>query len=319
MNILWLTRKGEDNCCAPRTRHEFEQEVAKITNSRFIGQGWEEHVPGESIRDSMRRVMPDVDWVIDKDYNLKEIKPLEIRVAHFISDLHGKQHYRAFRAHKHIKLLNEAGYRAIFMRYTELHGTREDVDIYKKTLLPSAYWVPWSVNPERHYPRGKIDYDVACMGTTSRIYPLRTKMMKAMTKLEGKYKTLRRLAPKGTSFERPIDDEYDEILGSTRIHIFDCSKYRYPLQKFFETMASGALVMSTKPAGAKKLGFIDEKTYIEIDKKDWRRKLDYYLEDPDLATRIATKGMEMVRKYHTHEVRAKQFVRYLEDELERSL
>lgn len=320
MNVLWLTRKGEDFCCAPRTRHEFEQEVASITHSKFIGQGWEEHIPGESIRDSVNRVMPDVDWVIDRDYNLKEVKPQDLRVGHFISDLHGKQKYRAFRAHQHIKLLNEAGYTAIFMRYTELHGTKEDVDVYKTTLLPSAYWVPWSVNPKRHYPRGKIDYDVACMGTLSpKVYPLRTKMMKEMVTLQDEYRTLSRMAPKGTSFERLADDEYDGILGSIGIHIFDCSKYRYPLQKFFEGMASGCLVMSTRPGGSEKLGFVDEKTYVKVNRYNWKKKLLYYLENPGETKKIADRGRAMVLKYHTHEVRAKQFVRYLEDGIERGL
>ncbi len=312
MNVLWLTRKGEDFCCAPRTRHEFEQAVAKITNSVFIGQGWEGYIPGESIMDSVNRVMPDVDWVIDRDNNLLEGKPQEVRVGHFISDLHAKWHYKVSTPQGHIDMLNRVGYKAIFMRYVS--------DVYREKLLPNAYWVPWSVSPDRHYRRQHAMYDAASMGNPSpAFYPLRKLMMEEMARIEDRYRTLWRTAPVGKTFERPKDDEYDRILGSTKIHIFDCSVYGYPLQKFFESMASGCLVMSTKPMGAESLGFLDGRTYIEVNEDNWKNNLHYYLMHQGEAKKIADRGMKMVRKYHTHGVRAEQFVRYLQDVIERDI
>ncbi|MHA1267856.1 MAG: glycosyltransferase [Candidatus Helarchaeota archaeon] len=44
---------------------------------------------------------------------------------------------------------------------------------------------------------------------------------------------------------------------------------------------------------------------------DWFEKLLYYLENEDERAKIARNGYNTVMKYHTADVRAKQFVRWL--------
>lgn len=319
MNILWLTRKGEAYVGAPSTRHGFEQAVSEITNSVFTGEEWPLHIPGERMEDTVKRVMPDVDWVIDRDNNLHVTKPQDLNVAHFISDLHGKHHYHVRTPKGHIELLNKAGYKAVFLRYKEIHGTDSPVDVYRISLAARGYWLPWSFAPDRFYQRSPR-YDVAFIGNTNdRVYPLRSDIRAELLHLNDKYHIFTAESPKGKTFERTITgnlagDSYAKVLGRSRIFIFDCSKYRYPLQKFFEGLASGCLVMATKPMGAEALGLIDGLTYIEITKDDWKEKLHLYLENLDQGKKIADRGLRIAHKYHTHDVRAKQFVRYLENE-----
>jgi len=322
MNVLWLTRKGKNYVGAPSTRHGFEVAVAKITKSTFAGKEWPLHIPGEHMEDTVKRLMPDVDWVIDRDNNLLEPKPEGINVAHFISDLHAKHYYDMRTPEGHITMLNNAGYDAIFMRYSEVYGTGSPSDIYK-FLLPSAYWIPWSFDPNRFYPRPLRKYDVAFLGNVNaKVYPLRRLIRDELHQLGDKYKTFTSTSPKGKTFERKISehlagDKYADVLGHSAISIFDCSIYRYPLQKFFESLASGCLVVSTKPHGAESLGLIDGLTYVEINKDNWKKQLHYYLENPTEGKKIADRGHKIAHKYHTHEVRAGQFVKCLERELNR--
>ena len=136
------------------------------------------------------------------------------------------------------------------------------------------------------------------------------------------YKVLRREAPKGKTFTRDVKsldssylvgENYAKTLGESRMLLFGCSIYRYALQKFFEASACHCLVVSNKPGMAERLGFIDDKTYVEVSNENWRKRLLYLLENPTHGQRIALAGMKNVLKNHTHDVRAKQFLKELSD------
>ncbi len=329
MNILWMTRKGDRYLGDPFNRHGFEQAVAKITDSIFAGEGWPDCRYG-GIKKTVDRLMQNVDWVIDKDDNLHKPKPAGLNIAHLVSDLHGKHRYGIGTPEPHIDMLNKAGYRALFLRYTELHGTTVPVDIYRQLLKPSAYWLPWSYDPECFFPRHEViegfpkQYDVTFIGETiDHVYPLRSAIKAELDSMKI-YNTFTANAPRGPVFDLRVDEHlaghrYANILGSSRIFIFDCSIYRYPLMKFTESLGSGCLTMSTKPAGAEALGLVDGKTYVEINASNWREKLHYYLENPSEARKIADNGLEMARQHHTHEARATRFKRYLTHELVKDL
>jgi len=322
MKILWFTRKGEAYVGAPSTRHGFEQAVARITHSRFAGEEWSAHRANEPMGVTVKRLMPDVDWIIDRDNDLHTPKPTNLNVAHIISDLHGKNHYGVRTPEGHIDLLNRTSYKTLFMRYTEIHGTSSPIDVYKSSLKMNSYWLPWSYDLDRFFPRQSRIYDVTFIGRTANphVYPLRQSIMNEVKNLEPRYTTFHAESPMGTTFERRIDecfagDEYAKVLGRSNILIFDCSRFRYPLQKFFEGLASGCLVMATKPAKAEALGLINGRTYVEITKENWRSQLHHYLESPGEVSEIAHRGRNIAVKYHTHDVRARQFVRYLKHAL----
>ena len=68
------------------------------------------------------------------------------------------------------------------------------------------------------------------------------------------------------------------------------------------------------PAMGKRLGFIDGKTFIEVDFDNWEERLQYYLGDSKMCLKIANEGYKMTKKHHNHKVRAKQFLGVLNNE-----
>ena len=78
---------------APGTYNEFEHTVAKYAECEWAGAGWPLYRADESIDVTVKRVMPDVDWVINKEVcePIQTNKPY--KVGHFTSDLQGKYLY----------------------------------------------------------------------------------------------------------------------------------------------------------------------------------------------------------------------------------
>lgn len=319
VHVLWLTHKGDGYVGAPQTQYGFEQEVAQLCDCKFAGEGWPLYRAGESLDETVQRVMPDADWVIDKDNALFEEKPHDkgYMVGHFISDLHGKHHYKIKSPVKYADALNQTGYDAVFMRYPLIQGTGLRPDVVYDRLKCEKRWVPWSVEAERYHPRREKKYDVSFIGTVGAAYPLRKEIWDNIYYVARGHRILRQEAPRGKTYDRSVEtlqdshlvgEDYRRVLGETRILLFGCSRYRYALQKFFEAPASGCLVVSNAPSMAKRLGFVGDDTFVEVDAGEWEDTLIYLLENPGVVKRIAQNGTRNVLKNHTHKVRARQFL-----------
>ena len=322
MNVLWLTHRGDGYVGAPQTQYDFEQTVAKHCNCEFAGEGWENYVPNERLDDTVKRVMPDVDWVIDADnaYHLPKPDKRSYQIAHFITDIHAKHHYGLASPVAYAQLINGVGYDKLFLRYKHLYGTKYRPDAFWDWLKPKKHWLPWSVDDKKHQPGREKNIDVAFIGTTGTCYPLRNLIKEGLYYVARGKRVVVSEAPRGKTYERMVEslkqshlvgESYRDALGRTRILIYGCSVYRYPLQKFFEATASKCLVMCNEPSGAKELGFIDGKTYVMIDEGDWEEKLQYYLANVGEADRMRRGGLKNTLMKHNHEVRAKQFLEAL--------
>lgn len=302
--------------------HSFYQALSKIADVKMAGEGYSLHRPNETIDQTVKRLYGDdlPDWVIERDDRFHIPKPQgrDYKVGVFISDLHGKHEYKIKDPESFVELINHANYQGVFYRYNLIEGTKYRSDIHKHIRAPT-YWVPWSVDTETFYKRPGTTIDVSFVGATYRdVYPMREDILENLKDVAIGYTVISELRP---PYRVPISElikkkyfvgeRYAQLLGQSRIFIFDCSKYRYPLQKFFEAMASGCLVMSNKPTEAHSLGFVDGKTYVEIKPENWRKRLRHYLENKDEAQAIAKAGMNITRKFHSHETRAKQFIEIL--------
>jgi len=321
LNILFRTRKGQEYVGAPHTQYEFEQEVAKLCNCKFAGKGWGDFRELEHMSETVKRVMPNADWVIDYDNNLHVKKPnnRKYKVGHFISDLHGKHHYGLTSPVGYVEMINKANYDAVFMRYPLIHGTSHRPDVVYDRLTCDKHWVPWSVDVDYYRPKDKR-VDVSFIGTLGTCYPLRKEMWEGVYYVARGHKIIREQSPPGKTYERHTDklihthlvgSKYRDMLAETRMFLFGCSTYRYPLQKFFEASASECMIMSNSPSMAKKLGFIPNKTYVEVSEIDWEEQLLYYLDNPDSVKKIAVRGRLNTVEKHNHKVRAKEFVEML--------
>ena len=324
MNILFLGDIIKDNFGGPYTQYEFEQTVGKYAACKYAGEGFPDHVAGETMNETVRRVMPDADWVIDDDksYHIRKPKNRSYKVGVFINDLHGKHLYGIKNPVKWANMIMSADYDGVFMRHPLLYGTSYQPDVVSRILGGKAHWVPHSVNIDKFYKRGEVKYDVAFIGATYDCYPLRKIIYDNIFYVARGYRVLRGgMAPGGVikkNSSKPGDhylvgDDYAEALGSTRILIFDCSIYRYPLMKFFEGAASGCLVMSDAPSLGERLGFKHRETMVEVNLQNWEEALQFFLDNPDEAKKIADAGMKNTRKNHSHAIRSRQFVGLLKE------
>lgn len=326
LNVLFTRQNGSGLVGAPNVQHEFEQVMGKYANCAYAGKGFPDYIEGESMDECVQRVMPDADWVFDDDfsYHVPKTWDRKYKVAVFISDLHGKHLYGISNPVEFANMIVKAGYDAVFMRTPLVYGTSYRPEVFYEVLGDVAIWMPWSVDVNRYYRREETKYDVAFLGALNESYPLRKTICEGLPFVARGHRILCREPPYGDSYNRQYDsyydnyiigDKYSEALGSTRILIFDTSKYRYPILKLFEGSASGCLLMTDPPAMAKRLGFRHRDTYAEIDAVTWEDGLRYYLENPKQAKKIADRGMKMTRKYHSHDVRCVQLIKALKEKM----
>lgn len=324
LRVLMLERDNHDRVGAPLTQWEFEQTVGKYATCAYAGEGFPDYHPNESMDETVKRVMPDAGWVIDKDNNFNVEKPKDrsYKVGVFLSDLHAKNTYGIDNPVKWAKMLKESNYDALFLRYPFVYGCGYRPEIVLDSLGDRAHWVPWSVNLDNFYPREEKKHDVTFLGSTSDCYPLRKAIWEGLYFAARGYKILMREAPPGPKSQGTykelrekyiVGKDYAEALGSTRIMLFDCSYYLYPILKFFEASASGCLIMCNESSMGKKLGFIPSETMIDIREATWEEALQYYLKNKEEAQVIANRAMEMCRENHNHDTRSSAFVNKLRE------
>ncbi|MCQ6559713.1 glycosyltransferase [Paenibacillus mendelii] len=177
----------------------------------------------------------------------------------------------------------------------------------KFVWLPHHVYTP--VFKDYKLPK-EIDY--LLMGAVGKdLYPVRTKILHRMKGTRGfvyhkhpgyKYfsEQERKKALIGKNFAREINH--------SKLFFTDDSKYRYPISKYYEVAACNTLVVGTGSRELNDLGFIHRKTFVEIDKHNFKDRAKYYLKREKRREEIARRGYEMVRTHHATSIRARQFV-----------
>jgi len=192
--------------------------------------------------------------------------------------------------------------------------------ILKKMPCP-VKWLPCSINPDIFKDYGfKRIYDVILVAQlrNRRVYPLRVKIADILQKHQ-EIKSFVRQSP-GYSHHLDITKEivhenYAKMIAQSKIFPFGCGKIgggKSPSQKLYEITSCNTLVMMDTPKNIKELHFKPEEDFVIIDENNLLEKIRYYLKHDNERVKIAQKGYETVRKYHTNEIRAKQLIRFLE-------
>lgn len=339
MRILFINLKTI-NLVTLNFVYYVEKEVEKIADCKWSGKGWKDHILMEPLSKTIKRLYGNdpPDWVVSNIPDLREyqeivsnLKDKEYNMAMTIADLH-------VNPKKWVEVAN-SGFDVTFMRY--LHSpkvkkltkikllsyfTDFDPFYYVKNLKTKVFHLPCSVDSALYNPKEEKIYDVVFLGAFNRrVYPLRYEIVKELPELceEKNWRYILGDRPPGHNLERFIQNlagqgyyvgnKYADVLSSCKILIFGSSIFRYPLSKYFEGMASGALVMADKPTTADALHFKPGWNFVEINRKNWKEKLDYYITNDEEREKIAHRGYETVMKYHTSSVRAKQLVSYLRE------
>jgi hypothetical protein len=336
LRILFNTIRT-DNLVTLNVLHYLELEVAKQAECMWSGRGWENHVPGEPIDDTVRRLYggDPPDFIVDNNADLAEYRRLAEsrtedtpRMVMTVNDMH-------LEPEEWVRVAND-GFSGALMRYLYCPYVKRKIlsrfdhiakfsDTYYVDNLRIPYLhFPWFTDEHIYGPSEEKDYDVVFLGSyRRRVYPIRYDVYMNLPKYcrEHGYRYLVSGRPPGKTPDRNITDlekqsyivggNYARTVARSKIFIFGSSIFNYPVSKYFEVMGSGTLVMADKPQTGEKLHFEPSVNYVEISKGDWREKLRYYLEDDEERERIARNGYETVKKYHSSKVRARQLVDFL--------
>lgn len=314
-----------------------EQEVAKLVDCRWSGSGWENHVQREPINETVKRLYGNdpPDFIVNSNALLEENKRVARektgetpKTVMTLNDMH-------VNPEEWVNTANE-GFNGVLMRYmyspyrkTPLFFnlafyTKFDENYFLKNLKIEKQYFPWFTDHRIYKPSEEKEYDAVFLGAyRRRVYPLRNMIYNELPRLSEKkgWRCLVRGRPPGRTPLRDIQElekkgyivgtRYAETIAKAKVFIFGSSIFRYPVSKFFEIMGSGTLVMADRPQSADELHFEAGENYVEINRDNWKEKLEYYLEDDAERERIARNGYETVMKHHTSEIRARQLVDFL--------
>ncbi|RSL29030.1 glycosyltransferase family 1 protein [Salibacterium salarium] len=191
-------------------------------------------------------------------------------------------------------------------------------------LVDKFIWLPRHANLSvfRDYGFEKtIDY--LLMGAISpKVYPVRSKIAQEMPKVKGfiHHKHPGHRFFKGEEKKNAlIGRNYAMEINKAKIFFTDDSIYKYPINKYFEIPACNTLLLATGSKELRDLGFKDNETFVEINENNYLEKARYYLTNEKERNRIAKQGYELVRKRHSTEVRAKQFVNHIFNYINQSI
>ena len=317
-------------------RHFYEQAIAKIADCAWAGHGHELHISGENINDTVNRVLPGADWAIVNDvaqirfyYPVRFSEKRICKIAYITGDVYWNPPVAASRYNRgnwDVFLMGQTRLDTYIPSSTNRIPQKADPDFYFKHLNAPIFHSAHSINPEWYKPLDREkEYDVCFLGAHSQYYPLRVPIWNQLPRLakRNKWRVLVRGSPPGTSYLRKIDvllkegyivgKKYAETLALTKIFIFSSGGSKLAVKKYYEGMASGACVLADTPMCAEELHFEPGVNFVEINKKNWKDKLKYYLKHDEEREEIARRGYETAMKYHTNDVRARQLVDFLEE------
>lgn len=328
MRILLLRKRGEWAWGSPLYFHEFELELAKHADCLFAGEGWPLHKKKETVHQTVKRLYGNdpPDWVIDWERIEKLKLNRNYLVGQHLTDLHGRMKLGIRNSAKLLKHINGVGYDAIFMKTKYIYNTRLPHTYFIDYLKPKWFFLPYSIDPEKFYPREPKRWDVTMIGSMSKRYPIRKAIWNGlevfcqqnnMTYLKSNIAPTPSWTAARYENESPnyyVRSRYAEALGQSKIFAFCPSIYNYPLQKYFEVPASGCLPLAGKLIGGveKDLGLIDEVNYVTVTRLNWQEKLLHYHTNETKAEKIRVNGRKLMLKRHTHKRRVQEFLKILE-------
>jgi len=163
----------------------------------------------------------------------------------------------------------------------------------------------------------KKKYDVSVMGVR---YALRRKVIEHLEQTKKfKYKTKKdfiqqiasRLFVRSRVAAKIYKSRFIDIIRKSVASITCDGSVGYPVRKFFEIPAFGAVLMAEFFHDAKSLGFIDRENcfYLNIDHfNEMDETIESLITDSAWARQIAEAGQEMVRENHSVKVRLQNFL-----------
>jgi hypothetical protein len=193
-------------------------------------------------------------------------------------------------------------------------GTISIADKYQRQLTYPCKFIffPESVNVNFFKDRGyQRSIDVFNSGSFSQtVYPLRCHIYQVIhTRPEIESGIVPSFA---YSWE-----QYAEKIARSKMLTEGVSIFGYTSQRFTQAMASKTLVVSSLPFDNIENHFVSDENFVEINKDNFLDKIMYYKEHEDERKKLVENAYQTILKYHTVEIRARQFIDIIKENVNR--
>jgi len=318
ITILWLTvdrsKRWDSQYFTPLPRAVakyanvyLEERNIKLEHSVWRDKVWNGTIESEPLL-SKRKVencdviICDAIWAFMTE---KWKKYDQLKVLRLV-DIHGS------RLQKQIRKVNtEFGFEVMLAAYYDPFNT-----LLPDINMEQVMWLPLCISPTI-YKDYRHEKSIGCLLTghnNSEVYPLRYRMSQELKEesfcmhlpLPHEIYTKREL---GTYTGK----KYAKMINSSFMAVSCTSILNYSVLKTFEIPACNSALLSDYTPELGRLGFIPDNNMIEIslNDKSIKDKIIHWLGQSEELERITKAGFELVHRYHTVDIRAKQLVTYL--------
>lgn len=292
MNIVLITTY-EPGCTASLLKRGFEQaghNVEAFTPMTDVPHDWKT-LQGNDAIEIIQKCSSPPDFAIFTEPNgVTRFFPQNITLLHIPTALWAVDNHLNFRWNKEYA----RQFDVVFF------AQRDYVEPAQRYGVENVYWLPLGADPEYHagtVTAQKI-YDIAFVGK------LNTKRRKFLASIAEKF----RVAAKTGIYNRAMGDVYQ----SAKIGVNICENKDLNM-RFFEVLASGAMLVTEKiDAGMSEL-FIENEDYVTHAIADIIPILETYLTDDAARLSIAATGQKKCLERHLYKHRAETMISYIND------
>lgn len=179
---------------------------------------------------------------------------------------------------------------------------------YKEIMTWFPHHVPTTIYKDYHLTK---DRKLLLMGSTDReLYPLRhviAHQLKANPDfVQYSHPGYRLMNHKNEGYK--VENDYAKEINRARIFFTCDSNFHYPVLKYFEVLGCRTLLLASGSQELRDLGFIDGKTFVEINQQNFMEKANFYLKEESISKEIVMNGAKLIEEKHSTEIRAKQLV-----------
>ncbi|MFD0829720.1 glycosyltransferase [Neobacillus sp. M.A.Huq-85] len=188
-------------------------------------------------------------------------------------------------------------------------------------------WFPWSMNPNviKNWNRKK-DIRFLLMGQLhidspnppkrnppKGDYKFREVVLEKMQRVEGFVFHPHPGHLVGASENAFVYDKYAKELNRANMFFTCGGQFKFAVLKYFEAPGCKTLLLAEPNKDVLDLGFKDGVNFVACNEDNVYEKAMYYDQKVEERNQITNNGYEFIHKYHVNSVRAQQFIRYIED------
>ncbi len=345
MRLLWICNNGKGRINSEA--YWLQDELSRQTTLYSIGGGQDDRVLTGDVRPIVKRFDPDVILIYEalNTISFAEHRPRwkfldEVDVPKAV--IWGDPH-RKFQLAR-VKWIKKNKINMSFFWFDTVYNDGREKDWFReriikqfgeyhpigmkgyRELMPNhlMYWMPWSVNTRIFHPRGEREYDLCFMG---RISGLRHAMNKRLVKNpKHNWKVFYNRPPPKYSLNKTTEeltrrgwlwkDTWAKAIANAKLWPFSMGPYRCMVIKAYESMACGTVPIADLPCDHEALHVVPDWNFVETSRYqpfDFMEKIAYWLKHDDRRQEVSKNAVDTIQKYHTTEIRVKQYLNHLRE------